>query len=331
MSQVLVKEENGVKTFYVYGLGLIGEEKEGEYRSYHFDFRGSTVALSDKAGKVVERFQYGPYGELVKGEVTQTPFLFNGKFGVMTEGNGLAYMRTRFYSPVVKRFVNQDVLLGNVAVGQSLNRYAFVTGRPVSLVDPFGLQMIPPEYSETANDMSVAPTSPEMNLLVSLLLGILPGGGEMSDAGILFNSSSSSEDKLSAGVSLVLSGVTAGISPNFGMLMSCRYTLGMNDLDWRGAGKTLQDALAEAFEKTGLPRDSFQVTKWGKDANGKSFPVEWRGPNGAEVSIDWAHYNVDRSGNWATGPDAPHVGWKSGKKGNKQVGHILLDTVPYNR
>jgi len=142
LSQVLVKEENGVKTFYVYGLGLIGEEKEGEYRSYHFDFRGSTVALTDKTGKVVERFQYGPYGELLKGDAAVTPFLFNGKFGVMTDGNGLYYMRARFYSAVIKRFVNQDVLLGNLSEGQTLNRYAFVTGRPLNLVDPFGLDGI---------------------------------------------------------------------------------------------------------------------------------------------------------------------------------------------
>jgi len=139
LSQVLVKEENGVKTFYVYGLGLLGEEKEGEYRGYHFDFRGSTVAITDQTGKVVERFQYGPYGELLKGEASVTPFLFNGKYGVMTEGNGLYYMRARFYSPEMKRFVNMDVLLGNVSEGQTLNRFAFVTGRPVSLVDPFGL------------------------------------------------------------------------------------------------------------------------------------------------------------------------------------------------
>ncbi len=134
-------------------------------------------------------------------------------------------MRARFYSAEMKRFVNQDILLGNIMEGQTLNRYAFVTGRPVSLVDPFGLQMIPPEYSETANDMSAAPTSPEMNLLVSLLLGVLPGGGEMLDAEVLFNSSSSSEDKLSAGVSLVLSGVTAGISPNFGTFAKCTNEL----------------------------------------------------------------------------------------------------------
>jgi RHS repeat-associated protein len=140
LSQVLVKDENGVKTFYVYGLGLLGDEKDGEYRSYHFDYRGSTVALTDQTGKVVERFQYGPYGELVKGDTAVTPFLFNGRYGVMTEGNGLYYMRARFYNPEIKRFVNQDVLFGRVSEGQTLNRYAFVTGQPVSLVDPFGLE-----------------------------------------------------------------------------------------------------------------------------------------------------------------------------------------------
>ncbi|RKZ50201.1 MAG: hypothetical protein DRR16_28745 [Candidatus Parabeggiatoa sp. nov. 3] len=47
LSQVLVKEVNGVNTFYVYGLGLIGQEIGGEYTSYHFDLRGSTVALTN--------------------------------------------------------------------------------------------------------------------------------------------------------------------------------------------------------------------------------------------------------------------------------------------
>jgi hypothetical protein len=39
--------------------------------------------------------------------------------------------------------VNQDpVFLGSVGDSQSLNRFAFVTGQPVSLVDPFGLSAI---------------------------------------------------------------------------------------------------------------------------------------------------------------------------------------------
>ncbi|NJO16765.1 MAG: RHS repeat-associated core domain-containing protein [Thioploca sp.] len=138
LSQVLVKEENGKKTFYVYGLGLIGEEGEERYRSYHFDFRGSTVALTNERGEVVERFGYGPYGELVAGEASVTPFLFNGRFGVMTDPNGLYFMRARYYSPEIKRFVNLDVLLGEVGEGQGLNRFAYGIGNPINYIDPEG-------------------------------------------------------------------------------------------------------------------------------------------------------------------------------------------------
>ncbi len=149
LSQVLVKTEaSGTQTFYVYGLGLIGQETGGEYSSYHFDYRGSTVALTDKTGQVTEKFQYSPYGLLLSGEASTTPFLFNGMYGVMTDDNGLYYMRARFYSPSIRRFVNQDILLGRITEGQTLNRYAYVTGQPVSYVDPFGLSGDIPFYRE---------------------------------------------------------------------------------------------------------------------------------------------------------------------------------------
>jgi len=106
--------------------------------------------------------------------------------------------------------------------------------------------------------------------------------------------------------------------------------LGENDLNFRGTGKTQKDALDEAFKRTGYSKEQFEVTEWAKDQNGKSFSVEWRGPNGAEVNIDKAHYKVDKNGNWKTGPDAPHVGWQVGRK-NKTVGHILLDEVTVHR
>jgi len=142
LSQILVKEEDGQKTFYVYGLGLIGQEVDSEYTSYHFDFRGSTVALTDSSEQIVEQYKYSPYGLLLSGDSSKTPFLFNGKYGVMTDSNNLYYMRARFYSPEIKRFINQDILLGDVFEGQTLNRYAFVTGRPVSFVDPYGLSAV---------------------------------------------------------------------------------------------------------------------------------------------------------------------------------------------
>ena len=109
-----------------------------------------------------------------------------------------------------------------------------------------------------------------------------------------------------------------------------RYKLKDDDEDWRGQGKTTREAIDHGFEKTGVDRDEFTVTRWGVDKNGKSFPVEWRvesGPNkGAEVNVDNSHLH--------NGPDAPHVGWQTaGKRGSggAKRGHILLDDVEYHR
>lgn len=90
----------------------------------------------------------------------------------------------------------------------------------------------------------------------------------------------------------------------------------------------MEEALNMAFEKTGVPKEQFEVTKWGVDKNGKSFPVEYRAANGAEVSVDLGH--LAESG----APTVPHVGWQTGGKrinGGGQRGHIFVDEVPYNR
>jgi RHS repeat-associated protein len=127
--------------WYVYGMGLISrQDLTGEVRIYHYDVRGSTVALTDLSGTVTDRYYYGPYGELLEQEGdSQNRFLYNGRDGVQTDANGLYYMRARYYNPEIKRFINQDFLLGDITGSQSLNRFAYVNGNPVSYVDPFGL------------------------------------------------------------------------------------------------------------------------------------------------------------------------------------------------
>ncbi|KHL91108.1 hypothetical protein QW71_36605, partial [Paenibacillus sp. IHB B 3415] len=69
----------------------------------------------------------------------EQPFRYNGRDGVMTDENGLYNMRARYYNPDIKRFVNRDVVTGTITDAQTLNRYAYVNGNPISYVDPFGL------------------------------------------------------------------------------------------------------------------------------------------------------------------------------------------------
>ncbi|MDP4095829.1 pre-toxin TG domain-containing protein [Paenibacillus sp. P96] len=116
------------------------EDMSGAYQTYHYDRRGSTVALTDAAGEVTDTYEYGAYGELFSHEGNSTqPFLYNGRDGVMTDANGLYHMRARYYNPEIKRFINRDVVTGTVTDTPTLNRYAYVNGNPISYVDPFGL------------------------------------------------------------------------------------------------------------------------------------------------------------------------------------------------
>nr|WP_282446278.1 RHS repeat-associated core domain-containing protein [Paenibacillus silvae] len=157
--------EGNVKARYVYGLGLIGrEDADGTYLSYHYDLRGSTTLLTDEQNRVKDRYTYGLYGELEQHEgVTVQPFAYNGRDGVMTDANGLYYMRARYYDPKLKRFLNRDVIRGEIQDGQTFNRYAYVNGNPVSYIDPLGLM----KCETNSNDILALPfgnNSKTMNL-----------------------------------------------------------------------------------------------------------------------------------------------------------------------
>ena len=130
---------NGMTTLYVYGNGLIYEHTGDLYLYHHYNNLGSTMKLTDQRGEVIATYAYGTYGELLRGDTTLTRFLYNGRCGVETDSNGLYYMRQRYYSPEIKRFLNQDVVRGSLTASQSLNRYSYVQGNPVSYTDPFGL------------------------------------------------------------------------------------------------------------------------------------------------------------------------------------------------
>lgn len=140
LSQVLMRIKGGVTNYYIYGLGLQYEITETATTTntltYHFDYRGSTVALSDANGNVTDRMEYSPYGTTTyRSGTNDTPFLYHGRYGVQTDPNSLLYMRARFYSPYLCRFLNADP----IGFQGGLNHYAYADGNPISLIDPFGL------------------------------------------------------------------------------------------------------------------------------------------------------------------------------------------------
>ncbi len=132
-------DANGnITAYYVYGNGLISKiTPANESYFYHFDGLGSTIAITDSSGNVVNRYAYDEHGKVLnQEEAISNPFKYVGRFGVMDEGNGLLYMRARFYDPEVGRFISKDPI---GFAGGDLNLYAYVFNNPVNEIDPLGL------------------------------------------------------------------------------------------------------------------------------------------------------------------------------------------------
>ena len=140
LSKLLTKTTGGVVTKYVYGRGLIGEETSGAFKTYHFDCRGSTIAITNASGTITDTFAYDTYGKLLSRTGTsKVIFGYNGRDGVVTDDNGLIYMRARYYSPEMKRFINADIIPGKLSNAITLNRFAYANANPAMNVDPTGL------------------------------------------------------------------------------------------------------------------------------------------------------------------------------------------------
>lgn len=138
---------------YVYGVGLVGREiaTRKTLEVYHFDSRGSTVGLTDESGRLAAAYAYGPYGMVVASEgpasvapslakgLPRNPFTFLGRWGTIDDGNGLYLAGARYFAPELMRFIQKDpAFAGRFSDPQSLNRYTYVLGNPIQLIDPSG-------------------------------------------------------------------------------------------------------------------------------------------------------------------------------------------------
>jgi RHS repeat-associated protein len=98
------------------------------------------VAITDSSGAIVNKYAYEAHGKVMSQvEAISNPSKYVGRSGVMDDGNGLLYMRARYYDTEVGRFINKDPI---GFLGGDLNLYAYVGNNPVNWIDPFGLSAL---------------------------------------------------------------------------------------------------------------------------------------------------------------------------------------------
>ena len=115
-------------TYYYYGTGLIAKEENNEIKYIHKDNLGSTRAVTDLSGEVLEESTYLPYGENL--DSSRETFTFTGK---ELDSSGLQYFGARYYDPSLGRFITLDPIKDGV------NHYVYVSNNPLKYIDPTGL------------------------------------------------------------------------------------------------------------------------------------------------------------------------------------------------
>jgi RHS repeat-associated protein len=135
----VVAEYNGsLAVHYTYGLDLTSRvDANGDAAYYAFDGSGNTANLIGVSSNVLASYTYLPFGEkLVANAAVPNPFTYVGQLGVMDGGEGVYFMRHRWYDPAEGHFTQPDP--ADLA-GRSINLYEYAANNPVHGSDASGL------------------------------------------------------------------------------------------------------------------------------------------------------------------------------------------------
>jgi RHS repeat-associated protein len=124
-----------VATTYFNGIGIDNHLRQSNSTtgvSYFLtDHLGSTNALTDVNGNVVDESAYDSFGN--SGGSTRTRYGYTGR--ERDPDTGMLYYRARFYDPTLGRFIGEDP----IGFQGGINFYAYVKNAPLKFRDPSGL------------------------------------------------------------------------------------------------------------------------------------------------------------------------------------------------
>jgi RHS repeat-associated protein len=97
------------------------------------DALGSILALTNSSGVVQTEYQYEPFGNTSATGANSSSYQYTGR---ENDGTGFSFMRARYYSPQLHRWIAEDPLEFG---GGQINLYAYSGNDPISFKDPLGL------------------------------------------------------------------------------------------------------------------------------------------------------------------------------------------------
>ena len=122
---------------------LLGFSYNGAKYYYIRNLQSDIIGILDNSGNQVVSYTYDSWGKLISIEGSakdtigvQNPFRYRGYY-YDTE-TGFYYLNSRYYDPMVGRFLNADIITSVGATVIEKNVFAYVANNPVNYSDPSG-------------------------------------------------------------------------------------------------------------------------------------------------------------------------------------------------
>ncbi len=142
---------------YVYGLSRISASSPRFEYFYQFDGLGSAINITNQTGAQRAHYSYDPWGKMalpLDPLRTTEKYKFTGE--ASDPNDGLIFLRSRYYNPLLGRFIERDPI--GALFGTTRSKYEYSLSNPLRFVDPSGLSAS--EESNTGQMLrtSIAPT-----------------------------------------------------------------------------------------------------------------------------------------------------------------------------
>ncbi len=166
--QVLVQQDAGGKTAYLYGVTRVGEQQLAGWVYHLPDALGSVRQLVDGSAQVALARGYMPYGEVLwSAGDGSSAYGFTGE--ALDASVGLVFLRARYMHPGLGMFLSPDPWNGDAQRPSTMNGWIYAEGNPVNRVDPSGRMT-----ASTAMSQLGLEDPSEGNGPFDILMGLIP-------------------------------------------------------------------------------------------------------------------------------------------------------------
>ncbi|MCL2446695.1 MAG: RHS repeat-associated core domain-containing protein [Oscillospiraceae bacterium] len=143
MARFTPQNNQTIAWFYDVNGVMLGFTLNGVPYFYVRNLQGDVVSVIDIDGNVVAWYTYDSWGNILDygGELAYTnPITYRGYY--KDWATGLFYLQSRYYDPMLRRFISPDIYMDTADGIMGTNMYAYCHNDPINFYDPEGTKRL---------------------------------------------------------------------------------------------------------------------------------------------------------------------------------------------